>query len=200
MVLLPDADMQPLRTLRLASVVVAVLTLAACKGGIGPGSAPEIPHPLSGATKRLCCNLYYEKTKITDVAWQVGHRIPFGTRVRIERVRKDVVEFTPEGHPTITLVFRYGDAAIPFDAYLDRLFVDNDPRGRLRKVSAKRVDAIENGLVDNGMTKDQVLMARGMPPAHRTPSLESPTWMYWQNRHDTMVVYFVNDRVERIAR
>jgi hypothetical protein len=178
--------------------MLTALAVPACTGGLGP--SPEIPHPLSGQTKRLCCNLYYEKAKVNDGAFQVGHKIPFGTRVRIERVRRDAVEFTPEGHPTITLAYRYGDRAVPFDAYLDRLFVDHDPRGRLRKVSAKRVDAIENGVVDIGMTKDQVLMARGIPPAHRTPSLESPTWMYWRTKRDTTVVYFVNERVERIAR
>jgi hypothetical protein len=188
------------RTLHLAAVLLGALALAACKGGVGSIGSPEIPHPLSGATKRLCCNLYYEKAKINDGAFQVGHKIPFGTRVRIERVRRDAVEFTPEGHPTITLVYGYGDRAVPFDAYLDRLFVDHDPRGRLRKAGRKRIDAIENGVVDIGMSKDQVLMSRGIPPAHRTPSLESPTWMYWRNKRDTMVVYFVNDRVERIAR
>lgn len=186
--------------LHLASVILAALLVPACKGGVGPLRSAEIPHPLSGATKRLCCNLYYEKTKVNDGAWQVGHKVAFGTRVRIERVRRDAVEFTPEGHPTLTLVYRYGDKAVPFDAYLDQLFADHDPRGRLRKASAKRVDAVERGIVDVGMTKDQVLMARGIPPAHRTPSLESPTWTYWQNKWNTMVVYFVGDRVERIAR
>ena len=36
--------------------------------------------------------------------------------------------------------------------------------------------------------------------AHRTPDLNSPTWTYWQNRWDTLVVYFVGDKVDRIAR
>jgi hypothetical protein len=167
-------------------------TLAACRG-------PEVPHAMSGTTRYLCCNFYYERVKVNDGAWQVGTKVPLGTRVRIERVRRNSIEFTPEGYPTITLVYQYGDKALPFDAYLDRLLVHHDPRGRLRKLSSKRVAAIENGVVEQGMSKDQVLMARGIPPAHRTPSLESPTWIYWRNRWDTMDVYFVNDKVDRVV-
>lgn len=179
-----------------AGLLLATLT-AGCKGGM---RGPEVAHPLTGTTRYLCCNLYYEKTKTTDVGYQIGTKVPFGTRVHVERVRRDSVELTPEGHPTITLLYKHGDRAVPFDTYLDRLLVENDPRGRLRKVAAKRVDAIERGAVEKGMTRDQVLMSRGIPPAHRTPDLESPTWTYWQNRWDTLVVYFVGDKVDRIAR
>jgi hypothetical protein len=177
--------------------VLAATALAACKGGL---RSPEVPHPLNGATRYLCCNLYYEKTDVTDVAYQVGTKIPFGTRVRIERVRRNEVEFTPEGHPTITVAYKYGDKTMPFETYLDRLLPETDPRRELRKVPAKRVTAIEQGVVEQGMTKAQVKMARGLPPAHRTPSLESPTWTYWNTRWDTMVVYFNGEKVDRIGR
>jgi hypothetical protein len=50
------------------------------------------------------------------------------------------------------------------------------------------------------MTRDQVLMSLGYPPAHRTPSLSASTWTYWQNRWVTMVVAFEGDRVSRVVR
>jgi hypothetical protein len=184
--------MRRLDILHLSCAVLLALTLAACRG-------PEVPHAMTGTTRYLCCNFYYERTKVNDAAWQVGTKVPLGTRVRIERVRRGSIDFTPEGYPTITLVYKYSARSLPFDAYLDRLFVEHDPRARLRKLSAKRVGVIENGIVEQGMTKDQVLMARGIPPAHRTPSLESPMWTYWRNKWDTMEVYFVNDKVERVV-
>ena len=184
-----------MRRFRLA--VVTAIALAALTGCI---KGPEVASPLTGTTRYLCCNLYYDRTRISDVAWQSGTKVPFGTRVRIERMRRNAVEFTPEGHPTLTVEYKYGDASTPFDAYVERLLPEQDPRGKLRKVGAKRRDLIEQGLLEPGMTKDQVMMARGIPPGHRTPSLESPTWTYWQRRHDTMVVYFVGDKVERITR
>jgi hypothetical protein len=179
-------------------MLVAALVLVAACDRIRP--APDVPHPLNGATRYLCCNVYYEKTTISDVGYQVGTKIPFGTRVRVERVRKDRVEFTPEGHPTITLEYKYGDKTIPFETYLSELLLEHDPHRDLRKVPAKRVTSIEQGLVEQGMTKSQVKMARGLPPFHRTASLDSPTWTYWNTRWDTMAVSFVGDKVERVQR
>jgi hypothetical protein len=176
-----------------ATLTLLTLTLiGACKG-------PEVASPLTGTTRMLCCNLYYEKPKITDVGYQVGTRIPFGTRVHIDHVYRNSIDFTPEGHPTITLVYKTGDRAVPFETFLDRLLVDKDPHAALRKVPAKRVEAIESGRIEPGMSKDQVLMTRGIPPAHRTPSLASPSWTYWNTRWDTIIVYFTGDKVERIG-
>jgi hypothetical protein len=180
-----------------AACALLIVVVAGCKGGM---RGPEVAHPMTTTTRYLCCNLYYEKTKTNDTNYQVGTKVPFGTKIYIDRVRRDSVDFTPEGHPTITLIYKQGEKYVPFDSYLDRLFVDRDPRGQLRKVKRERVEAIERGAIEKGMTRDQVMMARGIPPAHRTPDLNSPTWTYWQNRWDTLVVYFVGDRVDRIAR
>jgi hypothetical protein len=169
------------------------LLAAACKG-------PEVPHPLVGQQRYLCCNIYFEKPKINDALYQVGTKVPFGTRVEITHVRKNEVEFTPAGFPTITLEYKWGIQTTPFDTFLDRFFVEQDPHAKLRKVPAKRVAVIEEGALEPGMTKDQVMMARGIPPAHRTPSLESSSWTYWQNRWVTIGVYFDGDKVARVSR
>ena len=41
---------------------------------------------------------------------------------------------------------------------------------------------IRNGILALGMTKEQVVMTRGFPPTHKTPSLEIDTWTFWNNR------------------
>jgi hypothetical protein len=174
------------------ALAAAVVLAAACKG-------PEVPSPYTGTTHYLCCNIYYEKAKMNDATWIVGTKVPFGTRVHVEHVFRNAIEFTPEGHPTITLAYKYGEKAVPFETYLSRLLVDTDPHTKLRKVPQKRVEAIEQGLVEPGMTRDQVMMARGIPPGHKTPALESPTWTYWRNHWDAEVVYFVGDKVERVG-
>jgi hypothetical protein len=187
--------MPVLRPLSRLLVLVGALVAAAACDRMRPA---EVPSPLNGAARYLCCNLYYEKPTISDVGYQVGMKIPFGTRVHIEHVRKDRIEFTPEGHPTITLEYKYGEKIVPFETYLAELLLESDPHRELRKVPAKRVAAIEQGLVEQGMTKPQVKMARGIPPFHRTPSPDSPTWTYWNTRWDTMAVYFAGDKVERV--
>jgi hypothetical protein len=51
-----------------------------------------------------------------------------------------------------------------------------------------------------GMTKNGVRIALGYPAAHKTPSLENSTWIYWQNRFKSMAVEFGNnDKVIKIS-
>ena len=42
--------------------------------------------------------------------------------------------------------------------------------------------SIRGGQLRLGMTKEQVIMTRGYPPAHATPSLELDRWTYWNSR------------------
>ena len=182
-----------------ATLALATL-LAACKG-------PVVPHPMTSETRYLCCNMHYEKTEISDVNYLKGTIIPFGTRVQVLEVRKNSVKFQPAGHPPLTLVLKYGKDAITMDQYLDRIFLREDPHGKLPKAGKDKKQAaaaeqtrklIEEGTVEPGMTKEHVLTAIGYPPAHRTPSLEQMDWHYWENRWHQFVVFFDGQKVDRV--
>ena len=184
-----------------ATLALAAL-LAACKG-------PAVPHPMTNATRYLCCNLHYEKPEVSDANYLKGTLIPFGTRVQVLEVRKNTVKFQAEGHPPITLVLKYGKDAIGMDQYLELIFLREDPHAKLPKRGKDKKQAaaaehirklIEEGTVEPGMTKDEVITVLGYPPAHRTPSLSSPNWTYWANRWVTFEVYFDGDKVSRVQR
>lgn len=177
--------------MRVLALLCLALTAGACRG-------PAVQSPLVGQTRYLCCNFRYEKTRTTDVNAQVGALVPLGTPVTILGVRRDAVEFQPVGHPVITLVHRYGRRNQTLEQFLDQWFVDADPTAKLRRLPAKVQQQITQGVVVPGMTKAQVLMALGYPPAHETPSLDSPQWTYWRNRFDRMRVYFDGDRVANV--
>ena len=191
------------------ALAAAPVFLAGCPG-------PKIESPLNGQMRYTCCNIRYEKPEISDVNYQQGAIIPYGTRVQIIEVRKNEVKFLPVGHPEMTLVYKHGRKVYPFEQYLDRIFLTDAPRlaaspaavattkGKKKAVAApvanKFAKQIEQGLVEPGMSKAEVLMALGYPPAHRTPSLEQPIWTYWRNRWDVFMVYFDGDKVDRIGR
>ena len=59
------------------------------------------------------------------------------------------------------------------------------------------ITAIKNGVLKIGMTKAQVIMARGYPPAHETPSLDLDTWKYWSSRFVTQSIVFENGVLDR---
>jgi hypothetical protein len=180
-------------SIRRLLLAAAALLVSACH--------PEIPHPYAGTDRYLCCNVHYEKLEASDLNAQVGTLIPYGTRVHIIRVRKNRVEFQPEGHPQLVLEYRYGRRTQPFETYIQQMFVDEDPRAKLRRsrLPKGRLKAIEEGTVEPGMTRDQVLMAIGYPPAHRTPALASREWHYWTTRWGGEYSVFFGDD-ERVAR
>lgn len=182
-----------MRRLLVLPLLALTLLVSGCVG-------PVVPNARTGETRYLCCNLRYEKPKITDVTYQVGTEIPFGTRVQIVSVRRNAVEFQPEGYPVITMVLKAGAKTITVDQMIDAWFVTEDPHRTLKKVPAKRMKLIEQGIIDDGMTKLEVKTALGIPPAHRTPTLESNEWHYWQNRWAEWVVYFADNKVIRIQR
>lgn len=154
--------------------------------------------------------MHYEKVEITDANYLKGTLIPFGTRVQILDVDRSSVKFQAAGHPPITLVYKYGRDTLPMDQYLDRAFPREDPHAKLASDGTKdrrhteQTDQtrklIQQGVVEAGMSKQEIVMAVGYPPAHRTPSLDAPMWTYWANRWATFEVYFEGDRVTRVNR
>lgn len=199
--------MNNVRRIALVAALAAAPLVAGCPG-------PKVESPLSGQMRYTCCNIRYEKPEISDVNYQQGAIIPYGTRVQIIEVRKNEVKFLPVGHPEMTLVYKHGRKVYPFEQQLDRLFLADPPKmvstpAAASKSKKKGAPAaakprfekqIEQGLVEPGMSRAEVLMALGYPPAHRTPSLEQPIWTYWRNRWDVFMVYFDGDKVDRIGR
>lgn len=167
---------------------------------VAAGCATSLPHPYVDTVRYLCCNLHYERTTIADVNYQRGTAIPVGTPVRITRVTAKSVGFEAPGHPPITLLLRYGRRVLDLDAYLDRIFLTTDPRARVARLPPRVRAAIAESRVQPGMTREQVLLSIGYPPAHRTPTLESSEWRYWQNRWEEFVVRFDGDRVVSVGR
>lgn len=55
--------------------------------------------------------------------------------------------------------------------------------------------AVRNGEMRKGMSKELVLMARGYPPAHETPSIESDRWVYWSSRFVKQTIVFSDGRL-----
>jgi hypothetical protein len=63
----------------------------------------------------------------------------------------------------------------------------------LNQFSKAERDAIASGEVRAGMSKEAVIVSRGYPPAHKTPSLESSSWLFWSNKWNKIQVNFGSD-------
>lgn len=95
---------------------------------------------------------------------------------------------------------------ISTEKLLDRMF--GEKKRNIGKHSAAVLKAIHKCRIIKGMTKDEVILARGYPPAHVTPSFSMNTWQYWYRRLEYGQVIFkdgkvsdiVNDVQERVRR
>ena len=52
------------------------------------------------------------------------------------------------------------------------------------------INAIKTGVIQNGMSKEAVLICYGPPPEHATPNRNSNVWRYWKNKKTTESIVF----------
>ncbi len=85
-------------------------------------------------------------------------------------------------------------------SFVARYVLSDDPRLRIAKFPAKIRDAINNGQLTTGMTRDQVMMSVGMPVSSENPSLDAKIWRFWrQSDAEFQVVFDKAGRVKEIA-
>lgn len=113
--------------------------------------------------------------------------VPVNTPVTIGSFRRGFSITTQAGH---TILFEYDGKhmAMSSEQYINMITSRQPvPLERLSEVDRK---GIKEGKAYPGMTKEGVRIALGYPATHRTPSLDSATWVYWTNRFKTIAVEF----------
>jgi len=120
----------------------------------------------------------------------VGHIIiPAGTKIKVTKYGWRGFVFTYDnGNKKVSFEFHKKRMGMSMEEYV-KLITSAKPvkYSGLSKLDRK---GVANGNVFNGMTRKGVMIALGYPAAHRTPSLESNTWIYWGNRFRTRAIEF----------
>jgi len=153
-----------------------------------------------GKTYYTQVNIWFEKPKkIYGTNYHVGAIIPVGTKVKITEIRSSKLYFTDlKTNIKYRIINKTKHNNITMTDLLNKWFSKTDimaAGGKFSKFSEKEQKAIRIGIVENGMSKDAVLMAYGYPPTIRTTSLESDRWTYWRNRWITQVANFTDNKV-----
>ena len=174
----------------IATRILLAATLAASIGLTACHKAASEPAPrLEPEGRFTCCNLRYDGDEVSDANYWVGETIPAGTPIKIESVKPHQVTIVAGGKK-LTLKHEYGTKDESFEQYLQKIFVRYDPRRRIGELPDEVQSAIAKAKVERGMTREQVLLSLGYPPAHRTPSLKDLEWTYWYNHWVTYKVLF----------
>ena len=82
--------------------------------------------------------------------------------------------------------------------YIRDLFTSRDFKTLTEGVSTINVEKIRRGMVDNGMTKQEVRLAYGPPCKYKTPDETLNTWLFWTELLVGKRIVFNNDKVTDI--
>ena len=114
--------------------------------------------------------------------------IPVNTPVEIGKYRKGLVIKNLTDERKIYFEFHSRNMGMGVDKYVH--LIASPTSVNLDNLSSIDLKGIKAGKVYAGMSKQGVRVALGYPAAHRTPSLEDNTWIYWRNRFQTVAVEF----------
>lgn len=155
---------------------------------------PFIQEPVVGKDYYTRFSLRVERGDYRAANYGRGLLIPINTRVKLLEIKEktfllqrldNAEEIKVENEPKYT-----GRTAAGFATLL--LSAEETPLARLPQPVAA---AIRLGEPRRGMTKELVLMARGYPPTHETPSTESDRWVYWSSRFVKQTLVFSDGRL-----
>lgn len=175
-----------MQIVRRVLMAMAVIGLAACSGN--PIKETE------GTTAYTQVNLWIDRNQHLTTNYSVGTLIPVNTQVKVLKTSKEVIDLESLS-PALTfrIVNVPGYSGLDMQGVYQRYFGVNPVN--LNRFSADEQAAIKGGRINAGVSKEALLIARGFPPAHRTPSTDLDQWQYWANRFRTQTVLFRGGRV-----
>ena len=181
---------------KIISIISAFSILLFIAGCGGAKLSPEQQAVVDSKTELYTqVAMWTEKSRVHGTNYSVGMLIPVNSKVKIHAVKGKAIAFEFKGQKINYIVAPKHTKATSAEL-LERLFANN-PKD-LSKFNAATKKNIETGKVVIGMTKDEVLLARGYPPFHKTMSTEADAWTYWKNRWVTAIVSFEDGKVSNI--
>lgn len=178
---------------RYAVVFLAIVALASCR------SNPFQPVDPALGKGFTCCNLHYQGDWISDQNWTGFPFLPAGLPASVVSYGRNMANIEIDGR-AMRLGHDYGRAQEPLERFVAKGIVKDDPRARLAGFPPAVREAIRQGKVSVGMTKEQVIMSLGHPQTDNTAHLEQRIWYYWVNSFLAyQVVWGADERVEAIA-
>lgn len=118
-----------------------------------------------------------------------GHLIvPAGSAITVLWVRNDFRFRVENDKKEIDFEFHDARMGMSVDQYIEK--VTSPTPVTFDHLSEIDRRGVAEGKALVGMSKEGVMTALGYPATHKTPSLDSLTWIYWTNRFKSIAVAF----------
>ena len=150
----------------------------------------------TGAVSYLKYNIHYQQqsrdARASYANWtdpKEGHMIlPVNTQVEIGRYRGGFSLVALPAKKEIYFEYDQKNMRMTQEQYL--AIITSPTPVQLDAFSGLDRKGILDGKAYVGMSKSGVMAALGYPAAHRTPSPDGNTWVYWKNRFRNFAVQF----------
>jgi hypothetical protein len=173
------------------SLLLIIVITAGCRSSPSKANQTSIENPLF-----LQSNIHAQAgtrdTKASYANWTdpgAGHIIiPVNTPVEFGGYRRGLtIKNLNDGN---FIYFEYNSKNMGMSAEQYISLITSSKKLNLNELSEIDQKGISAGQALVGMSKKGVRIALGYPAAHRTPSLENNSWVYWRNRFRTKVIEF----------
>ena len=183
----------------LFAAACALFLLTSCARTVIPEEVLQIPE---FAPVYTAFNLWYDADGVmTSANIQKGSVLPFGTEIEFVEADTDRIIFKRVSDGKVfKLKYSLDRTLVPIEQYIRRAFVLKNKKELSIGVRPMIQEKIARGIVEKGMTRNEVLLAYGPPPPMRTPSETVDTWIYWTDDGVTVRVVFFGDRVIDLIR
>ena len=145
-------------------------------------------------------NLWYTDPEEMDTLNMLrGDILPFGTEVEITSATdRNICVTAVETGKKYRIKFSRDYRMMSAEDYLRELFSTNSEIELTVGVHPLTVEKLKAGIVEKGMTRQEVELAFGPPCAFRTPSPRLDTWCFWTEYLVGKRIIFTRDVVSDI--
>ncbi len=143
------------------------------------------------------------------INYKIGKIMPFGTEVINAKVFRTIESsgnarepILSEGDPKIRFTLKETNESVEISFvnkwhpgktiydYYDQMFTNKSFSELSYGMDEKKLEKISRGEILVGMTKQEVILAYGYPPEHKTRSLDNNSWRYWIDTLKTKEICF----------
>lgn len=166
--------------IKIASAFLIALAFTGC------GSSIPVPQELGGSLYSQH-NFWYSKGRNYSTNYSRGKLMPVNSEVKITKITAKAIFFDvlSQGGEKVHIIVDRRNTDLDAIGMAKRYFAPT--KKDLSKFTQQEVSAITAGMVDIGMSKAAVLVARGYPPTSLTPTTEANYWLYQKNKYNPYV-------------
>ncbi|MFA6715305.1 MAG: hypothetical protein WC082_02280 [Victivallales bacterium] len=175
-----------------ALLSLLVMAVSGCRQVI---VAEVLQQPL-GKKIYLKHNIWYENpSRISCLNIQKGKILPFGTEIEPIQATDYRLCFKTMDGKEFNINYETSLIMLPMENFIRQKFTLQTRDELTKGMKKEDVELLLQGKLKRGMTKEQVLLACGVPPTCRTPSPLNSTWVYWTEPDSVYRIVFRRGRI-----